>query len=129
MRPDKPYIATSKRRLGRRQLLRGMGVSLALPMLEAMTPTFAAKASHTNPRRVFAVCNNLGVLPGQFFPSESGRNYTLSPYLNELAKYRNDFTVFSGVSHPGVDGSHAQMCRFSPQHRTLQVEDFEIAFR
>ena len=112
MKPHTPYLATRANRLGRRQFLRGFGVSLALPMLEPMTPAFAAKSDIAKPRRLFAICNNLGVLPGEFFPTESGRDYKLSPYLNELAAYRDDFTVFSGVSHPSVDGSHASDVSF-----------------
>jgi hypothetical protein len=112
MKPHTPYLATRANRLGRRQFLRGFGVSLALPMLEAMTPAFAAKSDIVKPRRLFAICNNLGVLPGEFFPAESGRDYKLSPYLIELAAYRDDFTVFSGVSHPSVDGSHASDVSF-----------------
>jgi len=55
---------------------------------------------------MFAICQNLGVLPDLFFPSGTGRNYVPSPYLELLKEHRNDFTVMSGVSHPGVDGSH-----------------------
>jgi hypothetical protein len=55
---------------------------------------------------MFAICNNLGLLPNNFFPKESGENYTLSPYLEVLQEHRGEFTVFSGVSHPDVDGGH-----------------------
>jgi hypothetical protein len=42
---------------------------------------------------------------------DSGRNYTLSPYLETLKQHRDDFTVFSGVWHPDVDGGHpADIC-------------------
>jgi hypothetical protein len=41
-----------------------------------------------------------------FFPKDSGKDYTLSPYLQLLKEHRNDFTVMSGVSHPNVDGGH-----------------------
>jgi len=58
------------------------------------------------PRRFFGICNNLGLLPEHFFPKESGRDYPLSPYLEVLQEHHNDFTVFSGVSHPDVDGGH-----------------------
>lgn len=53
------------------------------------------------------VSNNLGVLSESFFPTQTGRDYELSPYLTELADFRNDFTVFSGLSHPDVDGGHS----------------------
>src|SRR6201984_2499885 len=58
------------------------------------------------PRRMFCICNNLGVLPRPFFPDDAGRDYTPSPYLKLLEEHRADFTVLSGVSHPFVDGGH-----------------------
>ncbi|MFO1458619.1 MAG: DUF1552 domain-containing protein [Verrucomicrobiota bacterium] len=101
-----PRIAT-RCALSRRRFLRGAGIALALPWLESMTPAFSADTATTNPpRRVFAICNNLGLLPEEFFPRQAGRDYELSPYLRLLQEYRNDFTVFSGVSHPDVDGGH-----------------------
>lgn len=104
-----PRIAT-RCAVSRRRFLRGTGIALALPWLESMTPAFAADtagpAPAAPPRRVFAICNNLGLLPEEFFPSQAGRDYVPSPYLRLLQEYRNDFTVFSGVSHPDVDGGH-----------------------
>ena len=106
-----PFVATS-RAISRRKFLRGAGILLSLPMLESMRPAFAAvsrSASDTpggKPRRMFGICNNLGLLPDQFFPKQAGRDYPLSPYLEVLKEHRNDFTVFSGVSHPDVDGGH-----------------------
>ena len=107
-----PFVST-RGAISRRKFLRGAGILLSLPMLDAMSPAFAAvkriSASATpggKPRRLFAVCNNLGLLPDQFFPKKGGRDYELSPYLEILKEHRNDFTVFSGVSHPDVDGGH-----------------------
>jgi hypothetical protein len=109
-----PFVST-KLGISRRSFLRGAGILLSLPMLEAMRPTFAgALAAKVNaaatpggkPRRMLGICNNLGVLPQNFFPKSAGRGYELSPYLEILKEYRDDFTVFSGVSHPDVDGGH-----------------------
>ncbi len=108
-----PYLSTG-RALSRRKFLRGAGILLSLPLLDAMTPAFAAvrkvaSAAATpggKPRRMFGICNNLGLLPDQFFPTGTGRDYTLSPYLENLKAHRDNFTVFSGVSHPDVDGGH-----------------------
>src|SRR5215510_854170 len=108
-----PYVST-RPALSRRKFLRGAGILLSLPMLDAMTPAFAAVAKRVaadatpggKPRRFFGICNNLGLLPEHFFPKESGRGYTLSPYLELLSEHRDDFTVFSGVWHPDVDGGH-----------------------
>jgi hypothetical protein len=104
--------------LSRRQFLRGAGVVLSLPLLDSMLSPFArgataaaAKAEAAKPRRMLAVCNNLGLVPDQFFPTTTGRGYALSPYLEMLKDHRDDFTVFSGVSHPDVDGGHpADIC-------------------
>lgn len=94
----------------RRTLLRAAGVCLALPFLETLEPrrTKASEAANANgqPRRFLGICNNLGLLPEEFFPKQSGRDYELSPYLTVLGKHRENFTVFSGVSHPNVDGGH-----------------------
>ena len=80
---------------------------MALPFLESMGPPFArAAADGGPPRRMFCICNNLGVLPEPFFPEDAGRDYTPSPYLKLLQEHRADFTVLSGVSHPNVDGGH-----------------------
>ena len=107
-----PFVAT-RPALSRRKFLRGAGILLSLPMLEAMTPVFAG-ASKTpvggtepsKPRRMLGICNNLGLLPEYFFPKDRGCDYALSPYLELLAEHRHDFTVFSGVWHPDVDGGH-----------------------
>lgn len=92
----------------RRQFLRGLGVSLVLPSLESLRPAFAAAApTEESPRRMLLISNNLGVLPGPFFPVDAGRGYTLSPYLKNLESFREGFTVFSGLSHPSVAGGHS----------------------
>lgn len=101
-----PHIST-QRALLRRSFLRGAGIALSLPMLDAMRPAFARdKSAATKPRRMLAICNNLGLIPEYFFPQGAGRAYAPSPYLSLLQKHRNDFTVCSGVWHPDVDGGH-----------------------
>ena len=93
--------------INRRRFLRGSGVALALPLLEALPFAAAETDVSETPQRMLLISNNLGVLPGHFFPSTPGRDYELSPYLQELADYRKDFTVFSGLSHPDVNGGHS----------------------
>jgi len=92
--------------LVRRNFLRGIGVSLALPALESLLPAFAKGAAEA-PRRMLLISNNLGVLPWPFFPKESGADYAASPYLKALEDFRSDFSVFSGLSHPAVAGGHS----------------------
>jgi hypothetical protein len=105
-----PYLAIRKA-LSRRRFLRGMGVAMSLPLLEAMQPGIARAATsslapNATPRRMFGICNNLGLRPDLFFPTGAGREYVASPYLKLLDAHREHFTVFSGVSHPNVDGGH-----------------------
>src|SRR6185436_20684930 len=88
--------------MDRRTFLRGTGAALALPWLESM----AGARSGEVPRRMVAIQTNQGILPQEFFPRESGRDYALTPYLEILKDFRSDFTVFSGCSHPQVDGFH-----------------------
>jgi hypothetical protein len=102
-----PHISTASSHIPRRTFLRGLGITLGLPMLECMTPVFARASQSPTPKRMLVIANNLGVLPKNFFPTTTGRNYALSPYLEVLAEVRNEFSVFSGLSHPGVIGGHS----------------------
>ncbi|HUR58203.1 MAG TPA: DUF1552 domain-containing protein, partial [Opitutaceae bacterium] len=66
------------------------------------------------PRRFVAVSNALGLHGPHLFPVQAGRNYEPSRYLKAIADLRNDFTIFSGVSHPHVTGGHkAEACILS----------------
>ena len=88
----------------RRTFLRAAGVTLALPWLESVA---GAALPNEPPRRMLLISNNLGVLPKPFFPMATGSDYELSPYLSELKDLRSEFTVFSGLSHPDVEGGHS----------------------
>jgi hypothetical protein len=107
-----PYVVT-RQAMSRRHFLKGVGVVVSLPFLSSMIAPFARCAEvasplapNATPRRMFTICNNLGLLPAEFFPTGTGRDYVASPYLELLQDHRNDLTVFSGVSHPNVDGGH-----------------------
>jgi hypothetical protein len=112
-----PFIAT-RQPMSRRHFLKGTGIALSLPLLDTMLPTFAKAQTSSSPlapgakpRRMFAICNNLGLLKWHFFPTGAGKDYKPSPYIELLQEHRNDFTVFSGVSYPNVDGGHpADVC-------------------
>ena len=102
--------------LSRRTFLRGTGVSLALPFLESMLPFRALGATTTAvpaaPKRMVAICTSLGIYGPALFPKETGRGYTSTQYLDLLKDYRDDYTIFSGLSHPeqsGPDGHASEM--------------------
>ena len=86
----------------RRTFLRAAGVGLSLPVLES----FGASPAKASPKRMIAINQDLGFIPKRFFPETSGKDYALSPYLKKIEAHREQFTVFSGLSHPGVDGGH-----------------------
>lgn len=98
----------------RRSFLRGAGITLALPLLnaDADEPTPLSDAERT-PRRMICICAPLGLHPDNFFPTEHGTDYTLSPYLEILGDYRDEFTVISGLSHAGMGSSFAHQASAS----------------
>ena len=88
----------------RRQFLRASGITLALPWLESFA--MAAPATELR-RRTVAINIGLGLHGPNLFPEGGGRGYELTPYLRLLEEFREDFTILSGTSHPGVDGGHS----------------------
>src|ERR1700709_2353384 len=98
---------TSSPALSRRAFLKGSGVSLALPFLDAMMPRAWAGEDSKQPKRMICICTALGMHGPLFFPTGTGRDYKASPYMDVLKEHRNDFTVFSGFAHPGNEaGGH-----------------------
>ena len=95
--------------ISRRSFLRGSGVALALPFLDSMLPKRGlgadANVKGVVPRRMVCICTNYGLYGPALFPENTGRDYTLSPYLEILKEHRNDFTLFSGISHPNQAGA------------------------
>src|SRR5881392_2936107 len=91
--------------ISRRAFLRGTGVSLALPFLDAMWPQRLLAAQAAAPKRLVAVCTSLGIYGPALFPKETGRDYVPTPYLDLIKEHCNDFTLFSGLSHPDQSGA------------------------
>lgn len=99
------------RKCSRRTFLRGVGVTLTLPMLEVMISRRALAATVEPPRRMILVNTTLGLHTPNLFPAQAGKDYELTPYLEVIKEFRQEFTVFSGLSHPEVDGGHpAELC-------------------
>ena len=93
------------RSLDRRTFLRGAGVSLSLPWLSAMQKAFAGEKVET-PRRFVAMTLGLGLVADNLNPEQAGKNYQPSEYLKAIQDLKDQFTVVSGTSHPGVTGGH-----------------------
>lgn len=101
-----PHIATHAA-IDRRRFLRGVGVGLSLPWLDAMAPAFArAAGAEQPPKRFVAMCAGLGFHAPFLIPTQAGRDYEVTPYLEVLRDLRADFTVLSGLSHPEQNGNN-----------------------
>jgi hypothetical protein len=92
-------MIVTKKSLSRRTLLRGMGASLALPLLDAMVPAFAATAKTAArgvPRLAVAYVPNGIDMPNWTPPAEGPLE--LTPILRPLAPFRDRLTVVSGLA-------------------------------
>jgi hypothetical protein len=92
----------TKKHISRRKLLRGAGVSLALPLLESMVPAGAARAADlgTPGSRLACIYIPHGAVQSSWIPSSVGRNFEFSPTLKALEPFRDRINVISGLSLP-----------------------------
>jgi hypothetical protein len=98
----------------RRTFLRSAGISLALPRLSGFADeSRGTSGDNQAPRRMICICAPLGLHPDNFFPTQTGRGYAFSPYLDILSEYRDDLTVISGLSHAGMGSSFAHQASAS----------------
>src|SRR6186997_2263123 len=101
-----------KKSIPRRHFLRGMGVTLALPLLDAMWPAMTALAqSPARPRTRFgAVYFPNGAIMEEWIPAEVGSGFTFKTILKPLEPFKDQLVVVSNLtrSHPGSQvGDHA----------------------
>jgi hypothetical protein len=103
--------------MNRRTLLRGAGVAVGLPLLDAMLPSAAAAAELMSSKtrlQVFYFPN--GMVMKDFVPQQTGATYELTPILEPLAPYRDRFTVISGLAAEQATamgdgpGDHGRSC-------------------
>jgi hypothetical protein len=98
----------------RRTFIRSTGISLALPWLNVFANNSrGASSDRQPPRRMICICAPLGLHPDNFFPTQSGKDYALSPYLDILRDHRDAFTVISGLAHAGMGSSFAHQASAS----------------
>jgi hypothetical protein len=90
----------SKKHVSRRTVLKGIGTSIALPLLDAMNPAataWAQTAAGSTPKRFAFVGFPHGAIMDRWSPKETGTNYEMSPILEPLAPFRKDLTIVSGL--------------------------------
>jgi Protein of unknown function (DUF1552) len=88
----------TRKHLPRRTVLRGLGASVALPMLDAMRPAFAGSEPASPFRLAFTYVPN-GVTLADWTPVGEGRTFELSRILKPLEPFRDRLLVLSGLAH------------------------------
>ena len=83
--------------LPRRTFLRGMGATVALPFLDAMTPAFASASTPVT--RVAFVYTANGVIMRDWTPAEEGPGFAFSKTLTPVEPFRDDLLVLTGLAH------------------------------
>ncbi|MCI0624453.1 MAG: DUF1552 domain-containing protein [Acidobacteria bacterium] len=108
----------TRKSLPRRTFLRGIGTTIALPLLDAMAPAFskAKEIKSLSPcRMAFAYVPN-GMIMENWIPALEGSDFEIPPTLQPLAAYRDDWMVLSGLTHNNGrslgdgPGDHARSC-------------------
>jgi hypothetical protein len=108
--------------ISRRTVLRGMGATIALPMLNAMTPlrpaqaaTAAASGAAKPPVRMACIFFPNGVWEDSWVPTSEGSEYLMPYSLRPLTKFRREFNVLSGLDQANSrqgDGHYAKTGNF-----------------
>jgi hypothetical protein len=89
----------TKQSLSRRTLLRGLGTSLALPLLDSMIPAFAATTkSGKPPVRLAFVYHPTGAIMDRWTPKADGTGFEFGPTLKALEPFRERLLVLSGLA-------------------------------
>ena len=94
----------TRKTLTRRTMLKGMGASVALPLLDSMMPALSARPSRKQaPMRLGFVYAAHGVIHSEWKPRQTGRQYELPPNLQPLEGVRDHFNIFTNLSHLEAD--------------------------
>ena len=93
--------------LPRRTFLRGVGATLALPLLDAMVParTLLARTAGTPAARLGFVYLPHGAIMDRWTPASEGANFEFSPILKPLEPFRRHLDVVSGLGHRAADST------------------------
>ena len=89
-----------KKHISRRAVLKGVGASIALPLLDAMNPAstaWAQTAAGAPPKRLAFIGFPHGAIMDKWSPAGTGANYEMSPILQPLEPFRTHMTIVSGL--------------------------------
>ena len=95
----------SQKHISRRAVLKGVGATIALPLLDAMNPArtaWAQTAAGKVPTRLAFVGFPHGAIMDQWSPAQTGATFDMSPILSPLEPLRQHLTIVSGLRNkPG----------------------------
>jgi hypothetical protein len=101
----------TKRFISRRTVLKGVGATLALPLLDAMVPalTPVVRTAAAPQRRLGCVYIPHGAIMDRWTPASAGTGFEFSPILKPLEPFRDSLVVVTNLARPerGVDTNHA----------------------
>ena len=97
-------IQSNRWQISRRQTLKGLGATMALPFLEAMRPLHGQSTSSGDPVRMACLFMPNGVRPDKWTPTGSGKTYKLSPILSPLEALKEEIMVISGLTNKASHG-------------------------
>jgi hypothetical protein len=125
----------------RRTFLRGLGATLALPVLDAMTPAFAAAPTRPTRMAFMQTPNGIFNLNGEWTPKTTGANWELTRTLEPLGAFKDRMVVISGLDsqqaaglmgevggdHPRactawLTGTHAKMTSGADLHAGISID-------
>lgn len=89
-------MIVTKKALARRTFLRGVGVTLALPVMDAMTPALTAAAS--SPTRMAFVYHPVGMIMDRWTPTKDGKDFEFTPSMKAIEPFRENLTVLTGLA-------------------------------
>ena len=92
----------TKKSLPRRTLLKGIGASVALPLLDSMIPALSAQPKQAPPRLGFVYASH-GVIFSQWKPTQTGKGFELPSNLKPLDRVRDQINVLTNLSHLEAD--------------------------
>ncbi len=93
------HISTNRWLLDRRLMLKGIGATLALPVLDAMRPLMAAPGTGGYPVRVAMLYMPNGVRENRWTPEGTGNRFKISPILSPLEKHREEILILTGLQN------------------------------
>jgi len=96
----------TKKHLSRRTLLRGVGVSLGLPLLDSMIPaqTPLSKTAATSKSRLSCIYVPHGATMDKWTPAADGKGFEFTEILSPLEKFRDRVSIVSNLAHPAAGG-------------------------